>query len=143
MSSSRQFQLHVQIKLHSPVISDDGTITYGPLSVINLEASKTITVQIGAHIAQCNSRGKVYVSPTDKYSTQLSFKANAFGPNDRNSIEIKITNKSKEFVRIEQEDHLFKYGFTLNDQPKPVVAEEKPVVAEEMPVVAEEMPVIE
>ena len=141
MASPRRFQLHIKSNLNYPRIEDDN-ITYGPLAVLKLEAGKTISVQTGVWIVQCEKNGIVVILPSEEYSDQLVFKNNKYGPNDRQMITIEITNTTKEFVRIDTDDYLFKYQYQVHENESNVeieTAEEKEEVAEEKEEAAEEV----
>ena len=138
MTSPCKFQLHTLSNLNYPRIDKD-VITYGPLNVLKLEAGKTLAVQTGTQVAQCNKDGKVVILPSKEYAEQLKFTDNEIRPNDGQKITIKVSNVTKQFIRIEPEDFLFEYHFKPNDQPSVLPSEEdteeEPVVSE--PVVSE------
>ena len=110
MTTRRPFQLHVSGTLSYPLV-EDGDITYGPLTVLKLEPGRILTVRTGITIAECTPIGKVVVSPADKYQDQLKFANNVYDSANHREVIIEISNLTRNFIRIETDDHLFKYSF--------------------------------
>jgi len=110
--TSRQFRLHVKSSVGRPLI-EDNAITYGSEMTLKFEPGKILTADTGISVSDCVRSGKVMVVPADKYTNRLKFSATKYGVSS-NEIKVTIENISREFIRIERSEMLYKFQFVPN-----------------------------
>ncbi len=130
--SRPSFSLHTDCNLKAAKVVDNAII-YGPLSVVKLEAGRIMNVQTGIRIKTCNMKGQVAITPADAFVDKVKFSKTLYSAKANAPLNIEVRNISKQFIRIEPTDHLFKFEYV--ETPKPAVKarakkEEPTVVAE-------------
>lgn len=116
MSQRQPFRLQVDSQLKCAKTIGNA-IVYGPLSVVKLEAGRLCNVLTGIRIRTCSPSGSVVVSPAEEFTNMLKFGDSTFSAQTDAPITIEIKNLTKQFIRIEPTQCLFKFEFVEHAMP--------------------------
>lgn len=121
---AKPFSLHVDCSLNYP-LQKDGSITYGPLRVMKLEAHKVLVQDTGVKLVDCNVNGKLVIVPHESYADVLKFEDNEYASGDTESLTVKVSNLTTDFIRIEATDYLFTFTYVENEKKPKKEAKKK------------------
>ncbi len=116
MSQHQPFRLQVDSQLKCAKTIGNAVV-YGPLSVVKLEAGRLGNVLTGIRVRTCSPKGTVVVSPAEEFAKMLKFNNSTFSAQTDAPITIEIKNITKQFVRIEPTQCLFKFEFVEHAMP--------------------------
>jgi hypothetical protein len=116
--SGLKYTLSIQNRPLPPLTEGD-RISLSPTKVVKLEPQRYIKVFTGVKISKCDPKGKIVITPHQKYADDLVFTENTYDITCRDELSVLITNHSYRFIRVESaEDLLFTFEWISDEVSK-------------------------